>query len=119
MAEELGVSLRTIQKDINERLGTIHDIVDLGHGDYKFADGYRLRSSENEDEKIAVSLMKSLQHSAIPELNDYIDSALPAATKYEEMFLFDLNLEPIEDIGTFQIILRAIKWRVSLVFTYT
>ncbi len=63
--------------------------------------------------------MKSLQHSAIPDMNNYINSALPTATNYEEMFIFDLDFEPIEDIGTFKVILKAIQWKISLEFNYT
>ena len=40
MAEEFDVSLRTVQKDFNERLNTLYDIVDLGHGNYAFPEGY-------------------------------------------------------------------------------
>lgn len=119
LAEEFGVGVRTIQKDMNERLSTTYDIVDLGHGDYRFAEGYRLYGGDDEEEKIAISLMKSLQRSAIPTMNEYIDTAFPAATRYEEMFLFDLDFEPIEDMGIFKVILQAIKWKVGMEFHYT
>ena len=119
LAEEFGVSVRTIQKDMNERLSSTYDIVDLGHGNYAFAEGYRLKSAEDEEEKIAISLMKSLQQRAIPDMSDYINEALPMTKEYEEMFLFDLDFEPIDDIGTFKVILKAIRWRVGLEFLYT
>ena len=119
LAEEFGVGVRTMQKDMNERLSNTYDIVDLGHGNYAFAEGYRFKGADDEEEKIAISLMKSLQQSAIPDMNDYINAALPAVKSYEEMFLFDLDFEPIEDIGTFKIILQAIQWQVGLEFTYT
>ena len=119
LAEEFGVGIRTIQKDMNERLADTYDIVDLGHGNYRFAEGYRFAGADDEEEKIAISLMKSLQRSAIPELNGYIDSAIPTVKNYEEMFIFDLDFESIEDIGTFKIILQAIKWKVGIEFEYT
>ena len=119
LAEEFGVGVRTIQKDMNERLSNTYDIVDLGHGNYAFSEGYRLLGSEDEEEKIAISLMKSLQRSAIPDMNTYIDTALPAVKSYEEMFLFDLDFEPIEDMGMFKVILQAIKWQVGIEFHYT
>ncbi len=119
LAEEFSVGVRTIQKDMNERLSSTYDIVDLGHGNYAFAEGYRLKGTDDEEEKIAISLMKSLQHSAIPDMNDYINTALPTAKNYEEMFLFDLDFESIENIGTFKVILKAIQWRVGLEFNYT
>jgi len=119
LAEEFNVSLRTIQKDMNERLSTTYDIEDLGHGDYAFAEGYRFVSADDEEEKIAISLMKSLQHSAIPQMDSFIDSTIPTGKNYEELFLFDLDFETIEDIGMFKVILKAIKWRVGLEFSYT
>lgn len=119
LAEEFGVGVRTIQKDMNERLSNTYDIIDLGHGNYAFPEGYRLLGSDDEEEKIAISLMKSLQRSAIPDMNAYIDAALPAVKSYEEMFLFDLDFEPIEDMGMFKVILQAIKWQVGIEFHYT
>ena len=119
LAEEFGVSLRTIQKDMNERLSSTYDIVYLGHGNYAFAQGYRIKGSDDEEEKIAISLMKSLQQSAIPDMSDYINTALSTTKSYEEMFLFDLDFEPIEDIGTFKVILQSIRWRVGVEFEYT
>ena len=119
LAEEFGVSERTVQIDLNKRLAQMYEIVDLGHGNYAFAEGYRLKGSENEEERIAISLMKSLQQSAIPDMTGYIDAALPSVRHYEAMFLFDLDLEPIGDIGTFRVILQAIQWRTGLEFDYT
>ena len=119
LAKEFRVTKRTIQKDLNERLGDVHHIIDKGHGNYAFAEGYRVKNVENEEETIAVSLMKSLQQHAVPELTDYVNSAIPMVKRHEKMFLFDLKFEPIQDIGTFRIILRAIQWKVGLKFLYT
>jgi len=119
LAEEFDVGVRTIQKDMNERLADTYDIEDIGHGKYAFAQGYRFVGAEDEEEKIAISLMKSLQHSAIPQMDSSIDSAIPTGKNYEEMFLFDLDFETIEDIGMFKVILQSIKWRVGLEFSYT
>ena len=104
---------------MNERLADTYDVEDLGHGNYAFAQGYRFVGAEDEEEKIAISLMKSLQHSAIPQMDSSIDSAIPTGKNYEEMFLFDLDFETIEDIGAFKVILQSIKWRVGLEFSYT
>ena len=51
LAEEFDVSLRTIQKDFNERLNVTYDIVDLGHGNYAFPEGYKFKGAEDEYEK--------------------------------------------------------------------
>ncbi len=118
LAEEFGVGVRTIQKDMNERLAQTYDIVDLGGGNYKFADGYSFVGTEDEEEKIAVSLMKSLQHSAIPEMDDFVEKAVPSGSNCESMFLFDISLEPIEDIATLKVIIQAIRWKVGVEFSY-
>ncbi len=38
-------------------------------------------------------------------MGDYIHSSLPTARKHEEIFLFDLDFELIEDISAFKVIL--------------
>ena len=119
LAEEFGVSLRTIQKDFNERLNTMYDIVDLGHGNYAFAEGYRFKGADDEDEKVALSLMKSLQHNALPQMDAYINSTITSVKNYEEMFLFNLDFEPIDDLENFKIILKAIQWKFGISFVYT
>ncbi len=118
LAEEFGVGVRTIQKDMNERLAKTYDIVDLGGGNYKFADGYSFVGADDEEEKIAVSLMKSLQHSAIPEMDEFVEKAVPSGSNCESMFLFDISLEPIEDIATLKVIIQAVRWKVGVEFSY-
>ena len=118
LADEFNVGIRTIQKDLNERLTQIYDVVDLGGGNYKFPDGYSFLGSEDEEEKIAVSLMKSLQHSAIPELDDFVEQTIPSGSNCESMFLFDIHLEPIGDIGMLKVLIQAIRWKVGIEFTY-
>jgi len=119
LAEEFGVGVRTIQKDMNERLSRTYEIVDLGGGNYRFPEGYSFLGAEDEEEKIAISLMKSLQHSAIPELDEFVDKALPSGNNCESMFLFDVTLEPIGDIGLLKVLIQAIRWKVGVEFTYT
>ena len=119
LADEFGVGVRTIQKDMNERLTQTYEIVDLGGGNYKFPDGYSFMGTEDEEEKIAVSLMKSLQRSAIPELEELVERAVPSGSNCESMFLFDIKFEPIEDMGLLKVIIQAIRWKVGVEFSYT
>ena len=119
LAEEFGVSIRTIQKDFNERLGGMYDILYLGHGNYAFPEGYKFRGVGDEEAKIALSLMKSLQHNAIPQMDEYIYAAISSAKNYEEIFLFDLDFEPIGDVQNFKLLLKAIQWRFGVSFVYT
>lgn len=119
LAEEFGVGERTIQKDLNERLSGIYDIKSLGEGNYRFAKHHRFAGADDEDESIAISLMKELQHSAIPEMDTYIDAALPTSSNYDEIFVFGLHFEAIEDVEGFKTLIKAIKWKVGVEFTYT
>ena len=119
LAEEFDVGIRTIQKDLNERLSGIYDIDDLGQGNYRFAKHHRFVGADDEDESIAISLMKELQHSAIPEMDDYIDAALPTSSNYDEIFVFGMHFEAIEDVEAFKILIKAIKWKVGVEFVYT
>ena len=70
-----------MQKDFNERLNTLYDNVDLGHGNYAFPEGYKFKGADDEDEKVALSLMKSLQHNAMPQMDDYINTAITSTKK--------------------------------------
>jgi len=119
LAEEFDVGIRTMQKDMNERLSVIYDIENLGQGNYRFSKHHRFVGAGDEDESIAISLMKELQHSAIPEMDTYIDAALPTSSNYDEIFVFGMHFEAIEDIESFKVLLKAIKWKVGVKFIYT
>jgi predicted DNA-binding transcriptional regulator YafY len=119
LAKEFSVGERTLQKDFNERLSGIYDIESLGEGNYRLKASHRFVGADDEDESIAISLMKELQHSAMPEMDEYIESALPTSSNYDEIFVFGLNFEAIENIDSFKILLKAIKWKVGVQFVYT
>jgi len=119
LAKEFSVTIRTIQIDLNERLSKIYDIEGLGKGNYRFTKNHRFIGADDEGESIAISLMKELQHSAIPEMDEYIDAALPTSSNYDDIFVFGMHFEAIEDIESFKILLKAIKWKVGVKFVYT
>ena len=119
LAKEFAVGIRTIQKDLNERLSGIYDIEDLGQGNYIFPKHHRFVGGKDEDESIAISLMKELQHSAIPEMDTYIESALTTRSNYDDIFVFGMHFEAIEDVEAFNILIKAIKWKVGVEFVYT
>ena len=84
LADEFGVGERTIQKDLNERLSEIYNIQSLGEGNYQLDKHHHMQISD-EDESIAISLMKALQHSAMPEIDTYIDTSLHINSDYSEI----------------------------------
>jgi len=119
LAEAFGVGERTIQKDFNQRLNAIYDIESLGEGNYRLRRSHYFKGAENEEESIAISLMKELQHSAIPEMDEYIEAALPVSSNYDDIFVFGLHFESIDDVEGFKTLIKAIKWKVGVAFTYT
>jgi len=119
LAEEFGVGERTIQKDLNERLSGIYSIESLGEGNYCFSADHRFVGASDEDESIAISLMKALQHSAIPDMNAYIDAALPTSSNYDDIFVFGMHFESIDNVEAFNTFIKAIKWKVGVEFVYT
>ncbi len=118
LAEEFGVGERTIQKDLNERLNTLYDIEYLGEGNYRLRRP-AFKGTKNEEESVAVSLMKALQHSAVPQMDDYVDAAVPTAGKNDDIFVFGIHFEAIDDTAVFHTLIKAIKWKVGVEFTYT
>jgi len=111
--------VRTVQKDMNERLNGIYAIEYLGEGNYRLKVDHRFKGAKDEEESIAISLMKALQHSAIPELNSYIDAALPTGSNYDQIFTFGMHFESITDVEAFKTLIKAIKWKVGVEFVYT
>lgn len=118
LAEEFKVGERTIQKDMNERLNALYDIEYLGEGNYRLRTP-TFKGTKNEEESIAVSLMKSLQHSAVPQMDDYVDVAVPTSGSYDDIFIFGIHFEQIDDMEMFHTLIKAVKWKVGVEFTYT
>jgi predicted DNA-binding transcriptional regulator YafY len=119
LAEEFSVGERTLQKDFNERLNGIYDIESLGEGNYRLRASHRFKGGDDNEESIAISLMKELQHSAMPEMDEYIEAALSTSSNYDDIFVFGIHFEPIGDVETFKMLIQAIKWKVGIEFTYT
>ena len=118
LAEEFSISERQIQKDI-ELFGTMYEIESLGSQNYRMKKGYKLIGTENEDVEIAMALMKSLQQSAMPQMSEDIDKALPVSKKYGNIFLFNIDYEKIADMKEFHKLLQAIRFQQSCFFRYT
>ena len=118
LAEEFSLTERQIQKDI-ELFGTMYEIESLGGQDYRMKKGYKLIGTENEDVEIAMALMKSLQQSAMPQMNEDVDKALPESKEYGDIFLFNIDYEKILYMKEFHKLLQAIRYQQSCSFSYT
>lgn len=118
LSEEFEIGERQIQKDI-ELFSDMYDIESLGQQNYRMQKGYKLIGTETEDIEIATALMKSLQQSALPQMNEDVDKALPTSKKYGEIFLFNINNEEISHMKEFRKFLQAIHNKQSCSFMYT
>ena len=118
LAKEFSISQRQIQKDIG-LFSSIYEIESLGEQNYRLKEGYRVLDASNEDTAIALALLKSLQHSALPQMNEFIDKALPETKEYKNIFLLSIDYEDILHTQEFYKILQAIKAQESCSFYYT
>ncbi len=117
LSEEFDIGERQIQKDI-ELFSDMYEIESLGSQNYKIAKGYKLIGTENEDVDIAMALMKNLQQSALPQMNEDVDKALSKSEKYGDIFLFNIDNEKISHMREFRKILQAIHYKQSCSFQY-
>lgn len=118
LSDEFDISERQIQKDI-ELFSDMYEIDSLGSQNYKMKKGYKLIGTENEDVEIAIALMKSLQQSALPQMNEEVDKALAKSEKYGDIFLFNIDNEEISQMKEFRKFLQAIRNKQSCSFIYT
>ena len=118
LSKEFSISQRQIQKDI-ELFSTIYEIESLGQQNYRLKHGFKVSDASNEDTEIALALLKSLQHSALPQMNEYIDEALPETKGYKNIFVLNIDYEEILHTKEFYKLLQAIKTHESCSFYYT
>jgi len=118
LSKEFSISQRQIQKDI-ELFKEIYEIESLGNQNYRVKDGLKVQNANNDNFDISLSLLKSLQHSAMPQMNPYVDSSLPEIKEYKNMFLLDIAYEEITHTDEFYKLIKAIKSQDSCSFAYT
>lgn len=117
LSEEFSISERQIQKYI-ELFKSMYEIESLGSQEYRMKQGYKLIGTENEDIEIAMALMKGLQQSAMPQMSEDIDKALPESKEYGNIFLFNMDYEKISHMKEFYKLLQAIRYQQSCSFSY-
>lgn len=118
LSTEFSISERQTQKDI-KLFKEIYEIEDLGNQNYRLKDGYKITSFTGDNHEIALALLKSLQHSAMPQMNRYIDTSLPDIQEYKDLFILDTSYEEIRHTDEFYKLIKAIKCKDSCSFTYT
>lgn len=115
---EFSISQRQIQKDI-ELFKEIYEIESLGSQNYRIKDNFKIHSASNNNLDISLAFLKSLQHSAMPQMNRYIDPSLPEIKEYKNMFILDIAYEEITHTDELYKLIKAIKSQESCSFLYT
>ncbi|NCC25995.1 MAG: WYL domain-containing protein [Deltaproteobacteria bacterium] len=119
LAEEFGVTKRTIQKDLNQRLAHLPIIRDDRDGSYRFLDGFRLRGTPNAEETTALELMMALIGEIHPHYKDR--AGIMVGNRCDRgCFLLRLGFESLDGyLDMVHLLRHAIGLRQSLVFEYT
>ena len=119
LAEEFGVSLRTIQKDLNERLSHLPIERRREDGRYRFIDGYRLRGTGEPDAILVADLLAAMIRNVNPEYSKIADHFLRGRSFSTSCFLFHLDIEDISAHGdAFRLLNQAVALRQQVSFTY-
>lgn len=119
LAQEFGVSLRTIQKDFSTRL-VVFPITRNNDGSYSFIDGYRLKGTPNSEESIVVELMGSLVEQVNTDYTEITRRLLSGAGYSNRTFAIHLKFEDISaNLDTFYLLKQTIDFRQKIHFNYT
>ncbi len=119
LAQEFGVTVRTIQKDFSTRLSTF-PIVKNDDGSYSFMGGYRLKGTPNHAESTVIELMGALTEEVSPDYSEIVSRLLKGAGYSNRTFCIHLNFENIsEHLDTFYLLKQSISFRQKLQFDYT
>lgn len=119
LAQEFGVTVRTIQKDFSTRLSTF-PIIKNDDGSYSFMQGYRLKGTPNHDESTVIELMGALTEQVNTDYSGIVSRLLKGAGYSNRTFAIHLNFEDISEyLDIFYLLKQSINFRQKLQFDYT
>lgn len=119
LAQEFGVTVRTIQKDLFERLAQL-PIERQEDGSYLLTTQYRLATGPRTDETIVLELLASLVGQVHPDYRNTIKRILRGQPLARQNFHIELGFEDLEGhLDTFYLLKKALDYRQSLQFRYT
>ncbi|MBN2809243.1 MAG: WYL domain-containing protein [Deltaproteobacteria bacterium] len=119
LAAEFGVSLRTIQKDLNERLSHLPIERREEDGCYHFIGDYRLRGTSEPDAILVADLITAMIRNVDAGYTRIADNFLKGRSFSTSCFLFHLNLEDISACGAlFRLLNQAVALRQQISFSY-
>lgn len=118
LAEEFGVSVRTIQKDLNERLSE-WPVIRHDDGSYGFSAGFHIKGTPKVEESAVQELMVAMVEQVSPQFGE-IAREMSNGCLTNRTLAIHLNIEPLnEHTETFHILRQAITIRQQIGFLYT
>jgi predicted DNA-binding transcriptional regulator YafY len=119
LAADFGVSARTIQKDLNERLSHLPIARSEEDGLYRFMGDYRLRGTSEPDAILVADLLTAMIRNVDPAYTEIADNFLKGRSFSTSCFLFHLNLEDISSHSVlFKLLNQAVALRQQVAFSY-
>ena len=119
LATDFGVTPKTIQKDLNERLSHLPIERSEEDGRYRFMGDYRLRGTREPDAILVADLIAAMIRNVDAEYTKIADNFLKGRSFSTSCFLFHLNLEDISEYGDlFRLLNQAVALRQQVGFTY-
>jgi predicted DNA-binding transcriptional regulator YafY len=116
---EYNVSEKTIQKDLNQRLGNIFPI-ERKNGKYSFKEGYRLDKQMDPESILVIDILKGISKSFGDYFKEKSEKIFNNIAKADENFL--LSKMVVEDLSLYtelvQILQEAIEKRVEIELYY-
>ncbi len=119
LAKEFNVSVRTIQKDLNDRLLSWQYPIEKGEdGKYRLSSSYKITGTENFETELIIQLIKAFTKALDKNRKQLVDKILNTKNTVCP-FLFNINAEELQlKNSQFLLIVQAIKFRQLLLFTY-
>ncbi len=119
LAAEFGVTVRTVQKDLNERLSHLPIERREVDGRYCFMGDYRLRGTSEPDAILVADLLAAMIRNVDAGYTKIADNFIKGRSFSTSCFLFHLNLEDISSCGDiFRLLNQAVALRQQVGFSY-
>ena len=119
LATEFGVTPRTVQKDLNERLSHLPIERSEEDGRYRFMGDYRLRGTSEPDAILVADLITAMIRNVDAGYTKIADNFIKGRSFSTSCFLFHLNLEDISNYGDlFRLLNQAVALRQQVGFSY-
>jgi len=119
LAAEFGVTVRTVQKDLNERLSHLPIERREADGRYRFMGDYRLRGTSEPDAILVADLLAAMIRNVDAGYTKIADNFIKGRSFSTSCFLFHLNLEDISSCGDiFRLLNQAVALRQQVGFSY-